>query len=47
VSKLYADNTSSVTDYHEYAGKGHSLTLDAGWREVADDVLVWLKSKGF
>lgn len=47
VAKLYADNTSSVTEYHEYEGKGHSLTLDAGWREVADDVLAWLDGKGF
>ncbi|CAN5307538.1 alpha/beta fold hydrolase [soil metagenome] len=47
VAKLYADNTSSVTEYHEYEGKGHSLTMDAGWREVADDVLAWLAGKGF
>ncbi len=47
VAKLYADNTSSVTEYHEYEGKGHSLTMDAGWREVADDVLTWLAGKGF
>ena len=47
VAKLYADNTSSVTEYHEYEGKGHSLTMDAGWRDVADDVLAWLESKGF
>ena len=47
VSKLYADNTSSVTEYREYEGKGHSLTLDAGWKDVADDVLRWLESKGF
>ncbi|RFA08201.1 alpha/beta hydrolase [Subtercola boreus] len=46
VSKLYADNTSSVTEYHEYEGKGHSLTLDAGWRDVADDVLAWLAVQG-
>lgn len=47
VSKLYADNTASVTEYHEYEGKGHSLTLDSGWRDVATDVVGWLKSKGF
>ena len=46
VSKLYADNASSVTDYHEYEGKGHSLTLDAGWNDVADDVLEWLAAQG-
>lgn len=42
VAKLYADNAKSLTDYHVYKGKGHSLTLDAGWRQVADDVLAWL-----
>jgi len=47
VSKLYADNAASVTEYREYAGKGHSLTLDSGWRDVADDVLGWLDAKGF
>lgn len=45
VTKLYADNTSSLTDYHEYPGKGHSLTMDAGWTDVAEDVLKWLEEK--
>jgi len=47
VAKLYADNTASVTEYHEYEGKGHSLTLDAGWTDVAADVLSWFEAKGF
>jgi pimeloyl-ACP methyl ester carboxylesterase len=47
VAKLYGDNSSSVTEYHEYAGKGHSLTMDGGWHDVAEDVLAWLESKGF
>ena len=47
VAKLYADNAASTTEYHEYEGKGHSLTLDAGWTEVADDVLAWLDAQGF
>jgi len=46
VSKLYADNTASVTEYHEYEGRGHSLTMDHGWRDVATDVLDWLGAKG-
>lgn len=25
-----------ITEYFEYTGKGHSLTIDAGWQEVAD-----------
>ena len=47
VNKLYADNTASVTDYHEYEGKGHSLTIDSGWTAVADDVLTWLAAQGY
>ena len=47
VAKLYADNTASVTDYREYEGKGHSLTIDRGWVDVATDVLAWLDNKGF
>jgi pimeloyl-ACP methyl ester carboxylesterase len=45
VVKLYEDSPESVTDYHEFPGRGHSLTIDAGWREVADVALAWLASK--
>ena len=24
-----------VTEFNELAGRGHSLTIDAGWRDVA------------
>ncbi|WP_243074650.1 alpha/beta hydrolase [Microbacterium sp. SS28] len=41
VVKLYADNPSR-TDFLEAEGRGHSLTLDAGWRDVAARVLGWL-----
>jgi pimeloyl-ACP methyl ester carboxylesterase len=47
VYKLYADNTASVTDLHEFAGRGHSLTIDSGWREVAEVTMDWLRVKGF
>lgn len=33
----------AVTDYKEFPGRGHTLALDSGWREVADTVLTWLK----
>lgn len=46
VAKLYADNAASITEYHEYEGRGHSLTLDDGWKDVADDVLAWLAGQG-
>lgn len=39
---LYS-GSGAVTQLHEFESKGHSLTIDAGWREVADDVLGWLR----
>ncbi|AGL16754.1 alpha/beta hydrolase [Actinoplanes sp. N902-109] len=32
----------AVTDYQEFAGRGHSMPVDSGWREVADAALTWL-----
>jgi non-heme chloroperoxidase len=40
--KLYR-HSSATTDFQQFAGRGHSLTIDSGWREVADAVLGWLK----
>jgi pimeloyl-ACP methyl ester carboxylesterase len=37
--KLQKKNGTSVTEFVEITGRGHSLTIDAGWREVADVVL--------
>ena len=42
--ELYA-NSTSITDLHSFEAKGHSLTIDHGWRSVADDVLEWLRSQ--
>ncbi|MFU8946249.1 alpha/beta hydrolase [Mycetocola zhadangensis] len=47
VAKLYAQNDLSFTDYLEFEGKGHSLTIDAGWKQVAVAVLDWLAAQGF
>jgi hypothetical protein len=30
----------------EFANRGHSLTIDSGWREIAEYSLQWLKQKG-
>ena len=35
------------TEFHVFEGKGHSLTIDSGWQEVAEVALNWLASKGF
>jgi non-heme chloroperoxidase len=37
--------SAAVTDYKEFPDRGHSLTIDSGWREVADSVLAWLKER--
>ncbi|HXS65884.1 MAG TPA: hypothetical protein VN767_23780 [Streptosporangiaceae bacterium] len=34
------------TDLIEFADRGHSLTVDHGWREVADACLDWLDKHG-
>jgi pimeloyl-ACP methyl ester carboxylesterase len=35
------------TDFHIFEGRGHSLTLANGWKEVADVALDWFGAKGF
>ena len=30
----------------QFEGRGHSLTVDSGWREVGEAVLEWLKAHG-
>jgi pimeloyl-ACP methyl ester carboxylesterase len=36
----------AVTDVLEVKDRGHSLTIDSGWREVADLCLEWLEKQG-
>ncbi|AQT78613.1 alpha/beta hydrolase [Mycolicibacterium litorale] len=38
--------SGAVTDFHEFEGRGHSLTIDHGWRDVADTALAWLADQG-
>lgn len=35
-------HSEAVTDFLAFPDRGHSLTVDDGWREVADAVLAWL-----
>ena len=35
----------AVTDFRDFADRGHSLTIDHGWREVAEYALTWLKQR--
>src|SRR5713226_8456804 len=39
-------NSPAVTEFKEFPGRGHSLTIDSGWRELAEYSLAWLKAKG-
>ncbi|GIF20738.1 pimeloyl-ACP methyl ester carboxylesterase [Actinoplanes tereljensis] len=39
-------HSSAVTDLIEFADRGHSLTIDSGWTEVADTSLTWLRKQG-
>ena len=39
-------HSSAVTELEEFPDRGHSLTIDSGWREVADLCLAWLAKQG-
>ena len=39
-------HSDAVTDLVEFPDRGHSLTIDHGWREVADTALAWLHKQG-
>ncbi|MER5195663.1 alpha/beta hydrolase [Streptomyces sp. NPDC002755] len=43
--RLYR-GSSAVTELEQFPDRGHSLTVDHGWREVADHVLDWSKRHG-
>lgn len=39
-------HSDAVTDIVTFDDRGHSLTIDSGWPEVADTCLRWLKEQG-
>ena len=43
-AKLYR-KSPAVTDYIAFADRGHSLTIDHGWRIVAESTLSWLRGQ--
>ncbi|MFF7443245.1 alpha/beta hydrolase [Streptomyces sp. NPDC008122] len=45
VYKLYGDSTAT-SDLKQFPDRAHSLTVDSGWRSVADHVLLWLALQG-
>ena len=38
--------SQASTQLIEFPDRGHSLTIDHGWREIAHTILAWLKDKG-
>jgi pimeloyl-ACP methyl ester carboxylesterase len=36
-------HSEAVTEFMTFPDRGHSLTVDGGWREVADQALAWLR----
>ncbi len=42
--KLY-HKSPAITDFVEFPDRGHSLTIDSGWREVAQYALDWLSKR--
>jgi pimeloyl-ACP methyl ester carboxylesterase len=44
-AKQYRHSTA-VTDVKEFADRGHSLTIDSGWPDVAGASLEWLQAQG-
>ncbi|HET6736367.1 alpha/beta hydrolase [Mycobacterium sp.] len=44
--KQYA-KSAAITDFHEFDGAGHSLTVDHRWQEVAGVALSWLAEHRF
>ncbi|MFF0433867.1 hypothetical protein ACFYU9_16760 [Streptomyces sp. NPDC004327] len=38
--------SDAVTDTTDFPDRGHSPTIDSGWREAADTALTWLRRQG-
>jgi hypothetical protein len=39
-------HSDAITELAEFADRAHSLTIDSGWRDVADQCLAWLAQQG-
>jgi pimeloyl-ACP methyl ester carboxylesterase len=39
-------HSAATTDIKTFPDRGHSLTIDSGWPEIADASLSWLKEQG-
>ncbi|MEO8539778.1 MAG: alpha/beta hydrolase [bacterium] len=36
-------NNSALTEFHEFKDRGHSLVIDAGWREIGEAALAFVQ----
>ncbi len=43
--KLYG-KSAAITEFRQFPDRGHSLTVDAGWAEIAQAALDWLAKQG-
>lgn len=43
--RQYRDS-AAVTELKQFEGRGHSLIVDRGWKDVANADLDWLKTNG-
>jgi hypothetical protein len=41
--KLQSENKDAVTEIASIENRGHSITIDSGWREVCDTALTFIK----
>ena len=39
-------NSSVISDYKLFEGRGHSIVIDNGWKEIAEYSHTWLKKNG-
>jgi hypothetical protein len=39
-------DSAAVTELKQFEGRGRSLTIDSGWKDVARAILDWLSAKG-
>jgi pimeloyl-ACP methyl ester carboxylesterase len=40
-------SSPAITEYKEFPNRGHSLTIDSGWQDLAEYCLSWLRAQGF
>ena len=43
---MYSEGPAD-TVFHVFEGRGHSLSMDGGWKDVAEVTLAWFVTKGF